>query len=302
MSKRRPQSGKLPRKGPTLTERTPAELVALGNRADDPDRVLAVIAEIERRAGAHYFEGATARLRIRADALGRKKARMAAREPRTRAPLPTITKTEPLPPPPKVRGPSPAAAARIAKLPELDLHEIIQLWRNCVRALADGQRSGLHRDARDILEGIGSEWLARRQRPYDPDEFFKWPSTEAKAGSGGIQSKGWIPEGMLQLMGYSVGRSSDLSGTQRALLLTEVFRGHLPPAFPSGYMSQWEKPGSAGRLRKMAETIAALTRNARRRRDSLMEVAVRHWEDDLRFLHDRFYVGTFQFGWPVSAV
>jgi len=289
-------------KGPRLVERTPADLVVLGNRTDDPERIRAVIAEIERRAGAPYFQAELDRLRNRVDALARKKARVVARHANLPPRVQGAVTTKVGSPPPKVRGPSPAAAARIAKLAELDLREILQLWRNCVVALADGRRAHMHRDARDILEGIGREWLARRLKPYDPGEFFKWPSTDAKPGSGGIVTKEWLPEGMLQLMGYSVGRTSDLSSTHRNLLLSEVFRGQLPPAFPAQYMKQWGHPETAGRLRNMAETIAALTRNARRRRDSRMEVAIRHWEDDLRFLYDRFYLGKFQFGWPVSTV
>lgn len=51
-------------KGPRLVERTPADLVVLGNRTDDPERIRAVIAEIERRAGAPYFQAELDRLRI----------------------------------------------------------------------------------------------------------------------------------------------------------------------------------------------------------------------------------------------
>ena len=58
--------------------------------------------------------------------------------------------------------------------------------------------------------------------------------------------------------------------------------------------------GSAQRLRKLAETIAALTRNAKRRRDSIMATAIEHWEQDLEFLYYEFYVEKFYFGWPTT--
>jgi hypothetical protein len=78
--------------------------------------------------------------------------------------------------------------------------------------------------------------------------------------------------------------------------------GTCSPIFPKEYLAEWDSPGTASRFRKLAETIAALTRNAKRRRDALFETAVEHWEQDLRFLYDRFYVGTFGFGWPDTEV
>lgn len=52
----------------------------------------------------------------------------------------------------------------------------------------------------------------------------------------------------------------------------------------------------------MAETIAALVRNAKHRRDTRMKAAIRDWEQDLKQLHDESYVGTFSFGWPTTMV
>lgn len=33
-----------------------------------------------------------------------------------------------------------------------------------------------------------------------------------------------------------------------------------------------------------------------------MDDAVRHWKLDLKFLHNRYYVGKFHFGWPSTVV
>jgi hypothetical protein len=52
----------------------------------------------------------------------------------------------------------------------------------------------------------------------------------------------------------------------------------------------------------MAETIAALTRNARRRRDQKMNAAIRDWEMDLDFLYWEYYVEKFKFDWPNSKI
>jgi hypothetical protein len=55
---------------------------------------------------------------------------------------------------------------------------------------------------------------------------------------------------------------------------------------------------TARRLHKLANTLAALTRNAKRRDTVSLSKAVDDWERDLAFLHDRYYVNFFRFGWP----
>lgn len=52
------------------------------------------------------------------------------------------------------------------------------------------------------------------------------------------------------------------------------------------------------RLKKMAESIAAFARNAKRKRTSVLDDAVVDWEADLRFLFETYYVGKFRFEWP----
>jgi len=52
----------------------------------------------------------------------------------------------------------------------------------------------------------------------------------------------------------------------------------------------------------MAESIAAFARNAKRQQSKPMQDAVKAWEQDLRFLYNKFYVGHFGFGWPTSGI
>ena len=58
---------------------------------------------------------------------------------------------------------------------------------------------------------------------------------------------------------------------------------------------------AAARLKKMAETIAALARNAKRRNNASLDQAIRDWEHDLSFLYHTYYVGHFGFGWPSTS-
>jgi len=190
----------------------------------------------------------------------------------------------------------------VAKLPTMKVREIMQLWKNAVTILSDEKRVSMHANARAVISAIGNEWNRRRRTPIDPDEFFRWPTTEVGRSSGNITTDGWLVEGVLQFMGYKVGKTEGLPTRLRQRILNEIFTGVIPPVFPHRYLDEWGDPGSAHRLRKLAETLAALTRNAKRRRDSIMATAIEHWEQDLEFLYYEFYVEKFQFAWPTTEL
>jgi hypothetical protein len=195
---------------------------------------------------------------------------------------------------------SPEVKQRIAQLPRYKLAETVQLWRNCLRRLRNLRPPGSRADdVRALLRAIGEEWLRRAQNGVDPAEFFRWPSTKADPGNHRIDTQEWIADGMLRYLGYRVGISG-VDDDERRLILEELFRNYLPPAFPPEYLDEWASPGTPARLQKLAETIAAFTRNARRRRNSNMDTAVSHWERDLQYLYDQFYVGVFRFAWPAT--
>jgi hypothetical protein len=182
------------------------------------------------------------------------------------------------------------------------LIQTVQLWRNCLRRLRDRQiPTGEADDAWALLSAIGEEWSRRRQNGVDPVEFFRWPSTEAYPGNGGLETREWIADGMLRYLGYTVGING-LSDDERQLILEEAFRSQLPPAFPPEYLDEWGMPETSARLQKLAETIAAFTRNARRKRASRMDTAITHWERDLQYLYDQFYIGVFRFVWPATSI
>ena len=186
----------------------------------------------------------------------------------------------------------------IQNLPNMKLINIRQLWINAVTTLADDRKSMKHADAQRVVDAIRKEWERRQKLPSDPSEFFEWPSTEAGRGDGSIDARGWLPEGVFKCMGYKVGSNEGLHKHLRQRILEEIFNGPIPPMFPSEYLNEWGAPGTARRLRKMAETIAAFTRNAKRRRDARMATAIDHWEEDLGHLYYEFYVEKFHFAWP----
>jgi len=103
--------------------------------------------------------------------------------------------------------------------------------------------------------------------------------------------------GILAALGYRVGQA----GTplkQRRQILDFVFAEDLPPIDSAAYMRSWGEPNSGPRLQKLSESLAAFTRNAKRRKVDALKMAICHWQDDLQYLHDRYYSGHFDFNWP----
>jgi hypothetical protein len=189
----------------------------------------------------------------------------------------------------------------IAKIPTMKIRETVNLWRNALRILSDPAKAKRHLEAQQAIDAIYKEWIRRRREPIDPTEMFDWPTTDAEAGTGGIESEDWQEIGVLKFMGYTVGSEGEPPRV-RERILTEIFAGPIPPVFPNEYLDEWGEPSTAPRLKKMAETIAALTRNARRRRDLKMKAAVRDWEKDLDFIYWEYYVEKFKFDWPTNKI
>lgn len=173
--------------------------------------------------------------------------------------------------------------------------DIVSLYRGCLRAILVGKRP--RGPLSSLLRAIVAHWQVRRPVIADT-EIFPWPSTEAPGGDGSLTGTFCRSAGMLSFVGYRVGATAGKPNGERRLILSGVFSFPLLPVFDAPYMSEWGAPASSKRLRKIAETIAALARNAKRRRGQNLEAAISHWESDLDFLHESYYVGRFGFEWP----
>jgi hypothetical protein len=148
------------------------------------------------------------------------------------------------------------------------------------------------RAARELLKKLEGR-LAKLKR-----DFFKWPSTDASPGAGDVdESFFYYRQGLLGFMGYCVGASGS-SPEKRRELLSSIYEGPLPSLNSREYMATWGKPKNCTRLRKMAESIAAFARNAKRHDLRRFKTAVADWESDLAYLKRRFYVGHCDFKWP----
>ena len=136
---------------------------------------------------------------------------------------------------------------------------------------------------------------------HNQDGFFEWPSTSAPASKYGfIGDVFFYKEGLLSYVGYRVGQQG-LPSHVRLQILDCVFHNILPRVDSHEYMNEWGMPKTAARLHKLAETLAAFTRNAKRRmKHSNLSKAIADWETDLNYLYRQYYIGKFGFAWPLD--
>lgn len=184
----------------------------------------------------------------------------------------------------------------------MPVDETVRLLRNALAAAAANPKNfRLRSDAALVIAAIDREWI-RRRIAGEPEEFFAWPSTDAPGGTGDLDGHSWLAEGPLSTLGYVVGNTNGLPLCLRRAILSRLLDGQIPPVFPLAYVAEWGEPATPKRLKKLAESLAAFARNAKRRQDERMSEAIRDWEADLRFLYDKYYVGRFHFGWPSADI
>jgi hypothetical protein len=127
---------------------------------------------------------------------------------------------------------------------------------------------------------------------------FVWSTTTANPGSQNLSSDAFkYEEGVLRHYGYKVGMNG-LSESQRWEILDTVFLRPLLQMDNAAYLSKWGEPNSAKRLQKLAESIAAFTRNAKRRNRGSFTKAIQDWETDLAYLKRTYYNNRFSFQYP----
>jgi hypothetical protein len=147
-----------------------------------------------------------------------------------------------------------------------------------------------------LRDEISTTWC----RQAEANRWFAWPSTSAPDGIHKLRALKWRPQGMLSVLGYHVGETITVNAKVRECILEYVFEQHLPPVGDAIYFHEWGKPETARRLQKLANTLASLARNAKRRRTASFERAIHEWAQDLEFLYEKYYARLFGFGWPAT--
>jgi hypothetical protein len=128
-------------------------------------------------------------------------------------------------------------------------------------------------------------YLVRLMRP------LRWPETaiarQNQAFSGRLFECG--EEGMLSFFGYHVGVSAGLIMSVRRDILDYIYKGSLPLVSDETYTQSWGPPESPQRLKKLAQTLAHLARNALGQQNPNYETAVSDWEADLRYIKSMYF-------------
>ncbi|WP_449100747.1 hypothetical protein [Pseudomonas veronii] len=118
--------------------------------------------------------------------------------------------------------------------------------------------------------------------------FVRWPTTDAPPSLASLLDSGWVRAGMLSHYGYHVGQDGQ-PAANRFKTLAKIFNAELNiDLFEKRYIGEWSTPSSLGRLMKMARTIAALCRNAKRSPHNFNQ-AINDWERDLEYLRRTYY-------------
>jgi hypothetical protein len=185
-------------------------------------------------------------------------------------------------------------AERITPLSS-NLGDQLRQLKNALRVLAEPEHK-LRGQAILLREKVSSVWAIQAAQ----DKWFPWPNTIALPGAGELKEVCWRQQGMLDVLGYHVGETKPTPRDIRRCILQYAFECHLPPLSDRHYFLEWGKPQSARRLKKLSNTLAALTRNAKRRDVISYATAINDWEGDLALLHERYYVHFFHFGWPAT--
>ena len=133
-------------------------------------------------------------------------------------------------------------------------------------------------------------------------ETFKWPSTEAPASKNTLSNE-FTPKGLLGACGYNTGKNG-LVKRQRQRLLRRIYKCELPAksdTLPKKYLDEWGAPQTAKRLSKLANTLATLTRNEKRKKRGDFAKSIADKENDLSYLKSNFYDGKYDFKWPSTT-
>ena len=180
--------------------------------------------------------------------------------------------------------------------------KLTQELREQARANADDPRALL-----EILRDLttwSDEEIAEMQRDIidqvtrQLETSFPWPETDAPTGDGSVDPGEWPEIGLLGKLGYSVGKGGKGKYRRRAIL-RKAFQADASEWLPvKEQAEQWAKPKSPARLQKIANSLAAFARNARKKDDPSLETAISHWEADLTHLKEQFYDEQYSFEWP----
>lgn len=131
----------------------------------------------------------------------------------------------------------------------------------------------------------------------------EWPEPDSpfSDGKGGLDTDEWPDVGLLKKLGYTTGKNGQAKYRRRAILhrsLQVDAQEWLPTKEQA---EEWGQPESEKRLEKVANSLSAFA-GMEKKKEKPAEVAISHWEADLKYLKERFYAPDHSFDWPNTDV
>lgn len=153
----------------------------------------------------------------------------------------------------------------LEKIGQMDDNSLARLLGNAQNLLLKDPE---HADAKAVIEAVQDEW-GRRLNLF---ERGLYKATSPK-------------HGVLSVVGYKVGKDG-APERQRHAKLDFIMTGVLPPVSSPAYMAEWGSPNSRQRYQKLHRVIRVLASGNIKLPN--MELAVQHWEDDLKYLEQKW--------------
>jgi hypothetical protein len=72
----------------------------------------------------------------------------------------------------------------------------------------------------------------------------------------------------------------------------------LPNVISANYMSEWAEPHSQARLKKLTDSLASFRESRVRKVGTANDEAVRDWTNDLSYLKETYWDGSWSWRWP----
>ena len=132
-------------------------------------------------------------------------------------------------------------------------------------------------------------------------ESFKFPTTDIIVNEEGSKStfpKDMKSESLLKTYGYTVGKKDGKPQPERMFILSNNYENEITSFAKKKHqddIDDYGKPNSAQRLKKIADTIAAIARSRKRDMGKDNAQAISDWEDDLAKLKVKYYDGKYDY-------
>lgn len=161
-------------------------------------------------------------------------------------------------------------------------------------------------DDQETLYKLIEQLLSEESASVPNNSWFGWPSTRVSHSAPRQPMRSadidMPSDGVFSYFGYHVGDTRPIPRNERHAILEKIFsasheelqQSNLEPQ----YLAEFGDAGSAKRLRKMANVLATLTKNLRRKQSPTGQdcsTAIADYESDLEYLRETYYVGVFGF-------